>query len=386
MRITLYFVCLSVSLLAKPLDVKLNCRSAILMNADTGAVLFEKEPHIRVYPGSITKIATALFILEQQVDLKQVATVSEEALKGRPAENRDQLPAYWLDSDGTMLGLRKGENLSLETLLHGLILISGNDAANVMAESIGGSVPRFVEMMNQSMQKYGCKNTQFRNPHGLPHPEHFSTAYDMALITKKALAFPEFRKVVSTLSYMKPKSNKQPPREIKLSNPMLNPKSRYYYSKAIGGKTGYTNNQPTLVAVAAHEGRTLIAVILGSENKNQRFEEAKRLFEAAFKEEKKMRRLLGPESVFEREIAGGRSVLHAALMEELSIEYFPSEEPEFKAAIHWLPDSLPIRRGQKVGEVCIQDANGVFLNREDLIALEDVKETLLYRVKRKLFR
>ena len=384
MRLTLCFLCLSLSVFAKPLDVKVTSRSAILMNADTGTILFEKEPHTPLYPGSITKIATALWILENGIDLEGIATVSGEALKGRPQTNRDHLPPYWLDSDSTLMGLRKGENLTLETLLHGLMLVSGNDAANVIAETAGGSVPEFVGKVNEFLQDLGCKNTQFRNPHGLPHPEHFSTAYDMALITKRALQLPKFRKIVSTLSYKRPKTNKQPEGELKLINPLLKPNSKYYYPKAIGVKTGYTNDQPTLVAAAEHEGRTLIAVILGAETKARRYEEAKRLFETAFKEQKEMRVLIGPERVCSRKVLGSKSPLKAALAKRLSIEYFPSEEPECKAMIHWLPENLPIRKGQKVGEVRIQDERGTLLQAGDLLALEEVKGSFFFMLKKRI--
>lgn len=386
MRLPFYLLFFSISLFAKPLQVEIVSRSAVLMNAETGAVLFEKQGHLPLYPGSITKIATALYILEKQVDLGRMVTVSAEALKGRPLKDRDHLPPYWLDSDGTILGLKRGESLTLDCLLHGLMLISGNDAANVIAESVGGTVPGFVAEVNQFVQGLGCKNTQFRNPHGLPHPEHLSTAYDMALITKRALKLPKFRQLVSTPKYLKPKSNKQPEREISLYNPLLKPKSRHYYPKAIGVKTGYTNGQATVVAAAEHQGRTLIAAILGCEDKESRFEDAKRLFDAAFSEEKRTRRLIGIEHTFTTTVSGSKTPLKATLAKPLSIDYFPAEEPECTALVHWSSESLPIRKGQKVGEVHIQDKNGFLLQKGDLIALAEVKGTFFFVLKEKINR
>ena len=386
MRFLFLFLCLS--LFSKQLEVEVSARSAILMNADTGAVLFEKHAHIPAYPASTTKVATALYVLDQQIDLEKHATVSAECLKGRSLAERDH--HYWLDSDGTVMGLKRGEVLTIDTLLHGLMLVSGNDAANTIAESLAGSIPKFMEMLNEYLQSIGCKNTQFRNPHGLTHPEHFSTAYDMALITKKALQIPKFRKIVSTLVFLKPKSNKQPEREIKLTNPLMKPNSRYYYNKAIGVKTGHTAAaQDTLVAAAEHEGRTLIAVLLGCEKSGDRYEDAKRLFETAFNEPKATRRLMGPENIFTKEMEGSKVPLKAAVAKGVTIEYFPSEEPKCKAALHWSVDALPIQKGQKVGEVQIKDENNQILQKGDLVALEEVKGTLLFVLKEKfakLFR
>ncbi len=385
MRLVFWFLCFSVSLVGKPLTIDVLARSAIVMNADTGAILYEKNAHLPVAPASTTKIATALYVLEKQIPLDRMVTISAESLRGRPLKDRDH--PYWLDSEGTMMGIKRGETLTIESLLHGLMLVSGNDAANAIAESIGGAIPPFMDELNAYLQSIGCHETQFRNPHGLTHPEHYSTAYDMALIARRALGLPSFRKLVATSSYPLPKTNKQPPRELHLTNPLLNPKSRYYYPKAIGIKTGYTAAaQGTLVAAATHQDRTLIAVLLGSEVKGQRFEDAKRLFEAAFAEPKEKRRLIGPESLFAKEIVGAKMPLKAAVAKEVTIEYFPAEEPKCKAALHWNLPPLPIRKGQKVGEVQIQDENGLFLQKGDLVALEEVKGSFFFVLKQKLFR
>jgi D-alanyl-D-alanine carboxypeptidase (penicillin-binding protein 5/6) len=242
-----------------------------------------------------------------------------------------------------------------------------------------------MEMLNLYLQSIGCQNTQFRNPHGLHHPDHWSTAYDMALIAKRALRIPKFRKLISTLTYTKPKTNKQPECALNLTNPLMKPKSRYYYPKAIGGKTGYTSAaQKTMVAAAEYEGRTLIAVVFGCEKSESRFEDVKKLFEAAFSEEKAMRRLMGPEHVFVKEIAGSKTPCKATPAKALTIEYFPSEEPQCKAALHWDVEKLPIRKGQKVGEVLIQDEHHVCLQRGDLLALEEVNGSFFYFLKEKL--
>lgn len=386
MKFIVLFLCFSLCLKAKPLDLELHARSAILMNAETRAVLFEKHAHVPSYPASTTKIATSLYVLDKGIDLDRMATVSAECLRPRPVKDRDQHPAYWLDHDGTMMGIKRGETLTFDSLLHGLMMASGNDAANVIAETVGGSIPNFMVMLNEYLQDIGCKGTKFSNPHGLTHPEHYTTAYDLALMTSKALRIPKFRQLVSSLSYLKPKTNKQPPVEIKPNSSLLKPKSRNYYPKAIGSKTGYTAAAGnTIVAAAEHDGRTLIAVVLGCEKSQDRYEDVKKLFDAAYGERKEKRRLIGPEHHFLKEMAGSKNPLKAALSKELAIEYFPSEEPKCKAALHWSIERLPVRKGQKVGEVHILDEeSGHFLNKGDLIASEDVKATFFFALKEKI--
>ncbi len=230
MRFLFVFIFSAISLGSRPLDLEVHASSAILMNAETGAILYEKQAHVPSFPASTTKIATALFILDaKKPSLDQMVTVSSEALKLKPVGKEKDSPSYWDEVDGSKMGLVRGEILSYDTLLHGLMLVSGNDAANTMAESLCGSIPIFLEEMNQYLRNLGCKNTQFRNAHGLHHPEHFTTAYDICLIAKKAIQIPKFREIVSKTSYLKPKTNKQKETELRQFNQLLRP-GKYYYA------------------------------------------------------------------------------------------------------------------------------------------------------------
>lgn len=378
------FIFFAIFLSAKPLDIPVRAPSAVLINADSGAVLFEKKGDVPFYPASITKIATALYILDQKkISLSREVTVSEESLRLRPQKGASFLP-HWLENDGSSIGLVEGEVVSLETLLHGMLLASGNDASNVLVEAVSGSIPRFVEELNHYLRAIGCLNTQFRNPHGLHCPDHFTTASDMGLIAQRALKIPKFREIVSKLSYMKPKNNKQPAQEIQQTNPLLKPKSEFYYPKAIGVKTGHTSKASyTLVAAAEQEGRTLIAVVSGC-TKKDRCEDVVRLFEAAFAEEKEEKTLFDPGQIFSREILGAKNLLRAALGSPLSISYYPAEETPYKAQLVWSLPSLPIQKGQKVGELQILTPQGLLLQRGDLLAKEEVGRTWLF-VLRQLF-
>ena len=354
------------------LEIEVSARSSILMNAETGAILYQKHAHLPLYPASITKIATALFVLdEKRPELHQLATVSAEALRIKSPKAAKEAPPYWGEVDGTKMGLIKGEALPLEALLHGLMRISGNDAANVLAESFAPSIPDFVEEMNEYLRDLGCLNTQFRNPHGLHHDEHVTTAYDMCLITRKALQIPKFREIVSNVPYYKPQTNKQAAGAIKQSNALLK-SGKYFYRKAIGVKTGYhAKAMYTLVAAAEHEGRTLIAVLLGCEKREDRYEGAIRLFEKAFAETKEDRTIFTTAHLFTKEVEG--FPLKAFLQDDLSLSYFPSEEPHCRAFIHWDPLSLPIHAGQKVGQVRLCGEEGALLVARDLYAREGIE-------------
>lgn len=339
---------------AAPLQVEIHAKNAILVNADTGTVLFEKNPDQPAHPASITKIATALHVIDK-LDPGKTTVISEECLRKKPAKERgDHIPSYWLEEQGTSLGLVKGEEVSIETLLHGMMLCSGNDAANALAELAGGSLPRFMQDLNQTLVQIGCTRTRFYNPHGLHHEEHITTARDMALITIQALKNPKFRSIVCKRSYHKPKSNKKRESEIKQANRLLQEGGPFFYSKAIGVKTGFTSKaKSNLVAAAEHEGRTLIAVLMGCEKKEDRYLDAIALFENAFAEKKIHRVLLETHKRYQKTVEGAKAALTAFLPTELAIDFYPAEEPRVRAEIHWTIPQLPIEKGTLVGKVLL---------------------------------
>ena len=369
---------------AKQLQVEIKSPAAMLMNSDSEAVLFEKHGYDSLYPASTTKLATALFVLdEKKGNLNEMLTVSADSLTFRPPNQLEGFPPHWWDSDGTRMWLSKGEKLSLETLLHGLLMISGNDAANVIAEGIGGEIPTFVEEMNLYLRKIGCLNTQFLNPHGCHHPEHYTTPYDLCIMMKRSLELPKLREIFLRTSYVKPKSNKQQQSVIAQANRLVLPGERFYYPKAVGAKTGFHSAaQNMLVAAATDQGRTLIAVIGGARGKNDRYEEAIRLFEAAFAETKETEGFFGQQHLFSRKIEGAKTVLSAGLSEELTLSYYPSEKPKCRAFVRWRELRLPIRKKEVVGTVQLVGEKGQVLKEGDLYAKEEVKGTFLYSLTR----
>lgn len=373
---------------AEKLSLSVSAEAAILINADTGAILYEKNAHAQFYPASITKIATAIYALENAADKMDVeiaadqeciGTVTEEALR----RSNYTLPAYLLIPDGSHIGIKKGEVLSLCDLMHGLMLASGDDAANVIAKFVGGSIPDFMEGMNAYLQKLGCTKTSFQNPHGLHHPKHLTTAYDMAILTQHALKNPIFCQLVSTVRYTRPKTNKQEPSVMMQTNRLIR-SGPYHYPKAIGVKTGYYSLAgSTLVAAAKDGDRTLIAVLLKVQERKDMFIDAKKMFEMAFNQPKVQRMLVrqGPQK-YSLAIPGAVGALNTYTNENLAIEYYPAEEPKFKCLLYWKNDlQLPILKGQQVGELVVELQNGQMFKKAALYAQEEVKPTWMFRIK-----
>lgn len=363
--------------LAAALEVDVTARSALLMNAETGHVLYAKEANVSSFPASTTKIATALFLLDaKQIDLDRIVTVSQQALRQKP--NGAVEPSHYITADSSLMGLTKGDLMSLEDLLHGLMLSSGNDAANVLAEAVSGSVAAFMQEFNAYIQKMGWTHTFFMNPHGYHHPEHKTTAYELGLMAQKALRFPKFREIVAKTFY---KTSQNPKLELKQRNQLMR-KGEHFYPKAIGVKTGFHNKaQSSLVAAAEDRGRTLIAVVLGSPTSDDRYRDARALFEAAFAEEKMESVLVAKGQAYQKSLEGAKWALIASVKAPLVISFYPAETPNVKGFVHWEAPELPIQPGQKVGHIAVVDDQGRELGRQDLWAQNKVPRTLGFVLK-----
>ena len=229
---------------------------AILVEAKSGLVLYAKNEHQKAYPASTTKIMTAILALEKG-NLDDMVPVSFNAVNS-------------ISFDSSKAGLFEGEVFSLRDLVYALMVCSANDAANVIAEHIAGSIPAFVEMMNQRAAELGAKNTHFVNTHGLHDGNHYTTAYDLALFGRHAMTLEPFPDIVQTRSYvLEPTEKYEEKRYLNSTNHLLNPTSPYYYADAIGVKTGYTSDAGScLVSAAETEGVTYIAVVLGAESED----------------------------------------------------------------------------------------------------------------------
>lgn len=376
-------ICHSI-LYAESLSLSVSAESAILMNADTGVILYEKNSHVERYPASITKVATALYALKVQghaldhsvaAEHESIATITDEARR----RSNYTLPPFWLTTDGTHIGIKKGEVLSLKDLIYGMMLASGNDAANVIAQHVGGTIPAFVEEMNLHLKEIGCTKTTFYNPHGLHHPKHKTTAFEMAMITREALKYPLFREIVKTVRYTRPKTNKQDASTLVQSNKLLRT-GKLFYPKAIGVKTGYHSDAGhTFVAAATHEGRTLIAVLMKTKEREDIFKDSKKMFETAFSQTPVQRVLLkkGPQK-FALNLDGAAKAVQSYVKNDVCIDYFPAEEPKIKCTLFWDKITPPITKDQRIGELRLTTVEGRQLQAIPLFALADVKETWGY--------
>ena len=221
----------------------------------TGKILYEKNAKEKRFPASTTKIMTAILALEHR-NLTDTSTVSHDAI-------------FTVPSGYSHANLQLDEVLTMEQLLNVLLIPSANDAANVIAEDIAGSVESFASMMNTKAREIGCENTNFVNPNGVHNENHYSTAYDLALIGRYAMKNDIFRKIVSTIKYTLPTTNKydKENRIFVNTNRLVNEKSGQYYKYTTGIKTGFTDAAGNcIVASAKRDDMELICVIMGADN------------------------------------------------------------------------------------------------------------------------
>lgn len=241
--------------------------AAIVMDAESGQILYEKNAYDKRYPASITKIMTTLLAIENKVDFNETISMTENAVWG-------------IERDSTNIGLDVGEKVTIGDLIYATMVKSANECAYALAEIVGGDVEHFADMMNQKAAELGCQNTHFVTPNGLHDDDHYTCAYDMALITKAALEYNEFREIAGTQSYTIPPTNmSEESVEFWNGNKMILPASEYYYKYCEGGKNGYTtvaNN--TLVTYAKKDDLELICVVLDVDGLKYTYSDTKALF------------------------------------------------------------------------------------------------------------
>ena len=369
-----------ISLEGKPLQFSVSAESAILMNAETGAILYETNGRKLQYPASTAKIATVSYALavrgnelnkELVADQDALATATDAEM-----ERTNYNPAYKLIPRHTHMGIKRGEVLTLENLLYGTMLVSACDASNVIAKEIGGTIPEFMVKLNEYLRTIGCQNTTFKNPHGLHHPEQKTTAYDLATMTRVAMKNPTFCQIVKTVNYTRPETNKQKSANLVQHNKLLK-RGEFYYPKAIGVKTGYFSiAKNNLVAAARSGDRFLIAVLMKTEERSDSFRDAIKMFETAFAEKKMQRILLsaGAQDGASLTLKGAAKPIKAYLKNDVVLEYYPSEEPSVRCFLEWSDVNLPIAKDQAVGLLHFKDANGALFSHP-LFAQEEVSMT-----------
>ena len=241
---------INISFAATP-NFDVYCNSAILIDARTGNVLYEKNSNQQAYPASTTKILTAYIALTQIGDINTEIIPTKNAVMSVPV--------------GSSLSyFSENEKLTLEQVLFGLLLPSGNDAANIIAEYVSGSNSNFAELMNVTAEKLGATNSHFVNPSGWHDNEHYTTAADLAKIAYNAMKIPKFKEIVSQTRYVMPETNVSKVKRTFINTNKLLSSGEYYYEAATGIKTGYTSQAGNcLVASASKDGVELISVAMG---------------------------------------------------------------------------------------------------------------------------
>ena len=255
-------------------DFQIYSSGSVLIDAKTGKILLQKDMNKQLYPASTTKILTAILAIEN-LNLDSKLTASRSAVMSIP-------------SGYSNAGIKVGESLSVSDLLEMFLIHSANEVGYIFAEEISGNIDNFANLMNQKASELGCTNTHFTNPSGIHDVNHYSTAYDMALIAKYCMQNETFRNIVNKKSCKFSATDLYPEeRYFKNTNSLLDSSNRYYYEYAIGIKTGFTTQAKNcLIAGAKKDGIELIAVMLGAEatenGQSGRYVDAKNFFDFGF--------------------------------------------------------------------------------------------------------
>ena len=307
----------------RPPGPPVRAEAAILMEVSTGTILYAKEEHQRRAPASTTKVVTALLALES----------------GRLGD-RVRVSGRAAGTTGSSADLARGEELTLEDLLYGLMLPSGNDAAVAIAEHLAGSEEAFAAWMTRRARELGAYNSRFENPHGLDAPGHYSTAYDLALFARTAMQFPTFARIVGQRAY----TDLSGRHTWHNTNRLL-----WSFEGATGVKTGTTSRAGhCLVAAANREGMSVLAVVLGS---SDRWADAARLLEyglSAFALVELARRDAEVATV---PVGPGRRPLRAVAAERLALVVPVRQVKDVRGVVELTAMRAPVRAGQRVGRL-----------------------------------
>lgn len=370
---------LLVSLLSVPAsafeEIDVDARAALLVEKETGEILYEKNAHEKNYPASITKLTVALLVLEAidagQLSLDQPITARESAFEG--------LSIY-----GSTAGIKAGEVLTVEQLLQCMLIVSANEACNILAEWDVGSIAAFVDAMNAKAKALGCENTHFVNPSGLHDPDHYTSAWDLYLITKAAMQYPEFMEICDSAKAVIPATNLSKERTLYTTNHLLSTWRVIGYrdKRAHGIKTGSTSDAGHCLISSAQEGELhFVSVVMGAERIEENgvgnllnFSETSHLFDYGFKNFAYRTILEDKEIIQEVPVSLSKTdyvTVHPANNVE---SLFPRDlDPAELDRVISLPEAVeaPITAGDKLGTMELRDGDTVYAS-VDLLASSDV--------------
>ncbi len=369
----LIFYAFALPVYAKPPSPEIQGSSAILIDSATGKILYEKNIHEKKYPASITKIMTAIIALENGT-LDDIVTAGPNAV-------------FSIERGSSNIGILVGEQISLEELLIGLLVASANEGANVIAEHIAGSIDEFIDLMNKRAKALGANNTYFTNANGLHNDNHYTTASDMALITRHAMTIPKFRELVNIDYYeMQPTNKYKKIRYLSNTNHLINSHRasrihNYLYGPALGIKTGYTSKaNHTLVAGAAKNDMEFISVVLDAKLEGNRFYsyiDTINLFKYGF-EHFSVQTVVEPEAIIEEvAVAEAKDKERVILLSDQHLQALLPNGIDIKNEIKKTPHILspikaPIEKGEVLGFVSYEH-NGYNLGKINLVAGKNIE-------------
>ena len=364
-----------------PEDPDIQAKAALLVDANTGAIVYAKNEHQELYPASLTKIMTALLVVEA-IDKGQLS-LDQEVTASSTIES--------LDTDGSTANIKPGEIMTVEQLLYCMLVVSANEACVILAEAVSGSVDAFVDQMNEKAQALGCENTHFVNPTGLHDSQHYTSAWDLYLITKEALTHKDFVRISDTGDITLPATNLHEARALHSTNYLISVwRSRGYINKnAHGIKTGSTSEAGhCLVSSAAKGSLSFISVVLGcdrltledGEIRTMSFYETNRLFQWGFDNFSYKTILTADE--YPKEVAVSLSKIdHVTVHPARDVEILmpndlEPEDLERTITLNSAPVEAPITTGDKLGTIQLSYQGTVYAT-EDLLALNDVEASRL---------
>lgn len=312
-------------------EPSVSASSAILIEKDSGRVIFEKSSKKQMPMASTTKIMTAICAIENCDNI----------------DKEIEIPPSAAGVEGSSMYLQAGEKMTIRELLYGLMLSSGNDAAVAIGESIAGSIDAFVELMNKKAVEIGANNTHFANPNGLPNQEHYSTAEDMAKITAYGMSNSAFADIVSTKSYKIQGEGKAYPRVLSNHNKLLS-----MYEGCIGVKTGFTKAAGRcLVSGAERNGMTLICVTL---NAPDDWNDHKEMFDYGFEKYNMTTLRSCEEPLCAAEVLGSKAGAVPVYLSK-DVCYPMCEGEGYQKEVQLYPSvSAPLKAGEEVGDVVFE--------------------------------
>ena len=373
-------------------DFDLDAKAGLLIEADTGEILYEKNAHQENYPASLTKIMTALLVFEAidegKLSLSDSVTATESAFEG-------------LASDGSTADIVPGETMTVEQLLNCMLIVSANETCNILGEYISGSVEAFVARMNERASELGCEHTHFANATGLHNSQHYTTAWDLYLITREAMKHEKFMEICNSKSYTVPATNMtEKPRELHSTNFLIsNWRARgYVYRDAQGIKTGSTPEAGyCLISSAVRGSRHMISVVLGAERvtledgvtiQTRSFSETSRMFDWGFDNFARRDILSSADLIQEVPVAlsSEASYVSTHAAEDLSCLLPNNIEPEdLERTVTLKSETVdaPVAAGDVLGTLTLSYKDTVY-GETELLALNDVSASWFLTAQRRV--